>query len=307
VAQIGDSTAAPSPKTITLGELIWPDICTTYSKLPWYRNGLEAFQLRTAYLGALNIKKPITKMKLPIRTFFEEAQMLICRQNIPSLPNMAASIKGFHNGVSHNHNDVGVYEIVLDGVRIVHDPGNKKYDLDTFGPKRYNSVIRNSYGHNVPVVAGKLQEVGEKYGARLVTTKFSDNLDSIVFDLTGAYAVKELQKLHRRMSYSRNESFVEIEDMVAFQVPSSFETPVTTYGDVIEGKGPNEFIVAANQKGVEKRLRFIVDAGNAKWHTKKEVFDNSKYGKLVRFAIVLDNPVRSAAVKLRFVPDSDDL
>ena len=66
-------------------------------------------------------------------------------------------------------------------------------------------------------------------------------------------------------------------------------------------------IVVAKKNGVERRLRFTVDTGNAKWHTKKEVFDNGKYGKLVRFAVVLDNPVLSARVKLRFVPDGNDL
>ncbi len=89
--------------------------------------------------------------------FFEDAQILICRPDASVAANaLACCIKGGHNGVPHNHNDAGGYEVAVDGVRMVADPGLQKYDVDTFGPKRYESKMRNSYGHDVPVVAGEI-------------------------------------------------------------------------------------------------------------------------------------------------------
>ncbi|MDB6028847.1 MAG: hypothetical protein JWM68_5070, partial [Verrucomicrobiales bacterium] len=45
------------------------------------------------------------------------------------------------------------------------DPGSEVYTGRTFSSNRYESDVLNSFGHDVPVVAGKLQSAGAKHRA----------------------------------------------------------------------------------------------------------------------------------------------
>ncbi len=308
VPQTGDGSGPPSPKVVALGELVWPDVRTTYSSTVACMDlDLEGCILYAAVRGVSRVKMNAPELTFPERTFFDKAQTLVCRPGRTTQHSISASVKGSHNGVSHNHNDVGVYSVALGKTCMVQDPGNQAYNLDTFGPKRYDSVFRNSYGHNVPLPAGVLQKTGAKYGAKVVSTRFSDDRDTIVLDLSGAYADPRIIELSRSMTYCRDDETVIVEDVAAFTEPSSFETPVTTYGDVIETDRKDEFVVVRKDGGSEKRLYFSVDASGAKWHVKKETFHNDRYGVLVRFAVVLDDTTLKAKVRLRFRPPQEHL
>ncbi|HNX04767.1 MAG TPA: hypothetical protein PKI32_04660, partial [Opitutales bacterium] len=146
--QFGDGNAAPSDNNFAMGEIVWPETRSDFTRscMP-VSYGLEDCILKIFRPGALDPKPPAPTFRLPIRTFFADAQVFLCRPFDSGLYTLSACIKGGHNGVPHNHNDAGAYVIALGGTQMVEDPANQKYDLDTFGPKRYESKMRNSYGH----------------------------------------------------------------------------------------------------------------------------------------------------------------
>jgi hypothetical protein len=87
-----------------------------------------------------------------LRSYFDKAGVLVCRPGNPSAGHLSAAIKAGGNG-SHSHNDIGSFVISFDGQQPVGDPGGPHaYDNETFGPKRFEKNILNSFGHPVPVV-----------------------------------------------------------------------------------------------------------------------------------------------------------
>jgi hypothetical protein len=178
---------------------------------------------------------------LPRREWYEEDQFLICRPNQAGADGLAATFIGGHNGVNHNHNDLGTFTVALNGRYLICDPGLEIYTNRTFSKDRYLSNLLNSYGHPVPIVAGRLQSpgpgehrpgFGSDYRASIVDADFSVDMDRIVMDLTKAYEVDSLVKLERTFSYLRSApGRVDITDHVAFTRPESFESALITYAN----------------------------------------------------------------------------
>jgi hypothetical protein len=170
--------------------------------------------LKTAAAGA--------SQGLGLREWFPNGGALIARRRDPS-QGLAAAFKGGHNDQPHNHNDLGSFVIVRDGRLILTDLGRDAYVKDTFGPKRYESDVMNSYGHPVPRVAGRLQRLGRSARAETVSTEFTDSRDVWTIDLTTAYDVPELVSLTRTFLFDREgDSSVEVIDSVRFRSPQEF-------------------------------------------------------------------------------------
>jgi len=181
------------------------------------------------------------KYDFPCREWFDDVQFLICRPAKDAEVKLAATFKGGHNGVNHNHNDLGTFTVALGGKYLICDPGLEIYTKRTFSPKRYHSNLLNSFGHPVPVIAGELQVPGKNehtagYGshafATVKDTSFSDERDHVTLDLTKAYEVESLVSLNRTFNYDRTDNGqVEVTDEVTFSSPQSFETALITYAD----------------------------------------------------------------------------
>jgi hypothetical protein len=146
---------------------------------------------------------------------------------------LAAAFKGGHNNQPHNHNDLGSFVIVCDGESVLSDLGTDAYVKSTFSPRRYTSSVMNSFGHPVPLVAGKLQLSGADARAVTVRNEFTDTTDLWEIDITSAYApdVPALEKLTRTFLYTRSaadapQGRVEIIDRIKFRdgQPRSFGT-----------------------------------------------------------------------------------
>lgn len=174
-----------------------------------------------------------------LRSYFDKVGVLVCRPGDQSVSRMSAAIKAGGNG-SHSHNDVGSFVISLDGSQPVGDPGGPHaYDNQTFGPKRYERRILNSFGHPVPVVDGQLQVDATTIKPKVIETHFDADQDHISIDLTDAYKVSALKKLTRSMTYCRtNDGKLCIEDHVVFTKPATFEIALSTRWQV-EQTGPN--------------------------------------------------------------------
>ena len=230
-----DGGGNPSPELLALGRQVWPDLVSTAAlKAPVFGFDTSTFSLRA--FGQEPAPCEPTMDVLPARTWFPDAQVLISRRpNNDGRLDWSVAIKGGHNAELHNHNDVGSYTIMMDGVEMCGDPGGEVYTRRTFSRDRYVSKMLNSYAHPVPVVGGRLQKGGRKAAAKILKTDFTDAEDTVVIDCTAAYDVPALKSLVRTMVFNRAKNTVTITDKVAFGEPTAFEVPVVTYRDYEKG------------------------------------------------------------------------
>lgn len=107
--------------------------------------------------------------------YYEESQYFINKNH-----NYVFVAKCGHNCEMHNHNDVGCFELIKDGKKIISDLGagnyTWKYHNDHTLDGRYGKKIFvcGSWGHSVPIVNGRPQinykrPCGEKYGGRVIS------------------------------------------------------------------------------------------------------------------------------------------
>jgi hypothetical protein len=236
------------------------------------------------------------------RSYFEDMGVLVCRPGPDSSARLGVAIKGGHNGEHHNHNDVGSYTVAIGTHAPLLDVGAEVYTNRTFSPHRYDSRVLNSYGHPVPVVAGNLQQTGHKACARVLRTDFTPETDTFVLDLSRAYDVPELQRLERKLVYSRTGAgCITITDTVEFATPQAFETALMTLGQS-EQRTPTDYVFRAGEDAVAVHIE-----ASAETRTVLEPLDETIRGggQAVRLGIRLTAPVREASVTVRITPEPE--
>jgi hypothetical protein len=235
-----------------------------------------------------------------IRSWFDKAGILISRPGTNSSSQLAVALKGGHNNEHHNHNDVGSFVVVLDDKPLLLDPGGEVYTARTFSSRRYESKVLNSFGHPVPVVAGKLQQTGSRARARLVSQNFTDSTDTLVFDISSAYNVPELRKLERKFTYSRiGKGSLSVTDEVTFSRPSTFGTALITF-DSWEQPSSHLIIVHDSQKALNVDIKITGSDFKIEPETINE--DVSARKKPTRLGINLTEPVIHANICLTITP-----
>lgn len=189
---------------------------------------LLIFGRATPYAGAAR-----QELLDPLRHYFPDAGVLVARPGPISSSQLAVTVKSGGN-VNHSHNDIGSYVIGMGDDQPMGDPGGVlSYNRDSFGARRYESKVFNSYGHPVPVVAGRLQTEATKITPPSPTVSFTETADEFVVDLARAYATPQLKSLTRSMTYSRSgNGAVRVTDSFEFDSPQTFETAITTRGEV---------------------------------------------------------------------------
>lgn len=233
-----------------------------------------------------------------LRTWFDNAGVLICRPAIASKADFAVALKGGHNAEHHNHNDLGSYVVVSGGKPVLLDPGSEIYTARTFSSRRYDSKLLNSYGHSVPVVAGQLQRTGPKAEAKVLSTEFTTETDRLRMDIKSAYAVPELQKLEREFTYWRSGAgSLIVRDDVQLSSPKSFSTALVTLGKVTQvDETTLQVVDGAASVHVE------IDAGSNEFDVvMEEIRENAKV-KPTRIGINLREPVAAGTITLRITP-----
>ena len=234
-----------------------------------------------------------------LRTWFDDGGVLICRPGSKTNTQFAVSLKGGHNNEQHNHNDVGSYIVVLGNSVLIADPGAEVYTARTFSSKRYDSDVLNSFGHDVPVLAGKLQRKGEQARAKVLKTEFTDGQDTLSLDIASAYGVPELKKLERTFVYSRANPSLRVTDSVKFSTPQTFETALITWSPW-KAVSTNELeLVQGNQA-----LRVKIDTGGIPIEITQQKLEADVVTpqKATRIGITLKQPVTNASVKLTIAP-----
>jgi hypothetical protein len=202
-------------------------------KLPTRSNGLNlAYYLPSLVPENIPVATGITTQGMAaLRRYYNESGVLIVRpNNLNNGKGLYGTIKLCGNFGGHSHDDIGSYVISVNSVKLTGDVGGPLYyDSSTFSSKRYNNPLMNSYGHPVPVVNGNLQRrataaCNSSYKTVGVLWKnFTKTVDSIIYNLKGAYNEPLLNSLTRKMVYSRLYSTFVITDKVEFSDPSTFE------------------------------------------------------------------------------------
>ena len=258
----------------------------------------------TMLFASLPAKLPVVRQldpsgESPLRSFFPEGGLLISRSAKGTLP-FAAALKGGNNNESHNHNDVGSFSLVIGEEMVVCDPGGEVYTARTFGPKRYESKVLSSYGHAVPVVAGKLQRPGGEARGKILETKFTDDSDLLKLDIRSAYPVPDLEKLERTFVFSRQpEQSLVVRDEVSFSKPESFESALITWGKIKIIDGATVEITDG-----ASTVRVVADAEGKSFEFKQETIDEDVHTKTkpVRLGIALKEKLGSGVITLHLTP-----
>ncbi len=261
-------------------------------------DGLYAIGIYVFPNSALKTPPSAEHASHALRDWFSDAGILIARGSGQS-SNMAVALKGGHNAEHHNHNDVGTYVVALGSNVPLVDPGGEIYTARTFSSRRYESNLLNSYGHPVPVVAGKLQRPGRDARARVIETDFNDRQDRLVLDLTDAYAVDSLDRLVRSFTFSRDGSgSLTVNDTVTFHEPASFETALLTF-DSWKRQGDTLIIGQGNQA-----VSVQIDTNGTPYSIAAETIEEDIHyrKKPTRVGIALESPVKSASVTLTIRP-----
>jgi len=236
-----------------------------------------------------------------IRSWFDQAGILICRPASKSTSRLGVALKGGHNNEHHNHNDVGSFVVILGDRPLLLDPGGEVYTARTFSGRRYESNVLNSFGHPVPLVAGKLQRTGSQARARVVSHNSTDDTDTLVLDISSAYDVPELKKLQRTFVYSRQGAgSLSVTDEVAFSQPCDFGTALVTFEKWQELPGSSLRIY--DQK---EALHANITATGAAFKITPDTIheDLSARKEPTRLGINLTQPVTGAVIRVTLTPE----
>jgi hypothetical protein len=190
--------------------------------------------------------------------------------------------------------------VVLGDKPLLLDPGGEVYTARTFSGRRYESNVLNSYGHPVPIVAGKLQRTGSRARGRVVSKTFTDSTDTLVLDISSAYDVPELKKLERKYVYSRlGAGSLLVTDEVKFSRPCDFGTALITFSRWKQ-TSPSTLIVYDSEEAL--RVEIKVTGADFEIRPKTIEEDVSARKQPTRLGINLRKPVTNALISLTITP-----
>jgi hypothetical protein len=136
--------------------------------------------------------------------------------------------KAGHNGVPHNHNDVGTFVLNVDGETLLCDPERGLYD----NYKKYGHdqvIFSNSYGHSLPVINGQLQSRGTEFAGEVARFIAEGKKKRVEMELSGAYEVPGLERVQRSLRLSKKGTLT-VEDTFAFgQGPLAVQEAFVTW------------------------------------------------------------------------------
>jgi len=237
----------------------------------------------------------------PLRTWFKDGGVLICRPQPGSETQFAAVLKGGHNAEHHNHNDVGSFSVIAGKAMVICDPGGEIYTARTLSAHRYDSKVLSSYGHAVPVIGGELQRTGAQARAAVLRADFRDEEDTLALDLRSAYTAPGLKRLERTFVFQRGESAgLTVCDEATFSEPTSFETALITWGD---WKRLSETELSLTDDGGAVRVRIDTGGEPFKISTERLNEDVPTRTKPLRLGIALNSLVKAAKVTLTITPE----
>ncbi|MEU5060195.1 MULTISPECIES: heparinase II/III family protein [unclassified Streptomyces] len=146
---------------------------------------------------------------------------------VDAVSDVAFAAKGGHNDEPHNHNDLGHFILAAHGEMLLTDLGAGEYQKGYFdAPTRYDFLHNASRGHSVPYIDGREQA----YGARNTATVLRHEVHEppyqgvdFALDLTRAYQVDGLTRLHRTFTWRRGARELLLVDDIDITRPMPYE------------------------------------------------------------------------------------
>lgn len=154
--------------------------------------------------------------------------------------------KGGHNGEPHNHNDTGSFLYESKGVFFLTDLGAGEYTKEYFGENRYDILCNNSYGHNLPIVAGQGQKAEDDYRCTAFWTGTQKKESQVCMELAKTYPHELLQSFQRKLNFSLETGCLKVQDHFSFfqgKEDKCFENLVTQVKPEVQG---NQIIITQN-------------------------------------------------------------
>ena len=196
--------------------------------------------------------------------------------------------------------DVGSYVVLVGGRSVLLDPGQEIRSGRIFSSRRYESKLINSYGHQVPMIAGQLQQTGRSAHGVVLKTEFSAAKDVCTLDIRSAYPVPALQKLNRTFVYDRTGiGSLTVMDEATASSSVTVATALITLGSWRQ-TGPNTLRIEDGGEAVTVEI----DTGGKAFSIKGEIIEGPRHllPATTRIGIQLDQPETRAQVRLRIVP-----
>ncbi len=242
----------PSRVAITINEFL--DIPELYDLCPLHPDrtlklGLEDHSLVHDFTLYRNRKAP---GKPDNRDYLLEDLGQVKVRGRKSKDQMTVLAIAGHNGVPHNHNDIGSF-IVHRGDRLhLVDPGGPVYRAGTFGPKRYEIPYCNSYGHSVPVINGRLQKAGAQHSGSIETQNLNvDGDKQIIIDMTRAYPRGTVKRLIRTFTLEHETNRLFLEDDYSFtRSPGEVEEAFVTFEKATVSRGSGSVRIGSAKDGI---------------------------------------------------------
>lgn len=197
---------------------------------------------------------------------------------------VALTIQAGHNGVNHNHNDIGGFVLHVGGENLLTDPGRPLYTRQFFGPERYDNIFANSYGHNVPRIGGVLQAAGRQYEGRFVDVALDGPSKRVEIEFARAYPLANLASARRTIM--PDETGVLLHGRYRFaEDPLEVEEAFVTWAEVELAR---QVVLV---RGRRHTLRITIEApAGAAWRVESledQCRQNAKPGVLKRLTFTL--------------------
>lgn len=203
---------------------------------------------------------------------------------------------------AHAHDDAGSWAVTLGPVYIAGDVGAPTYTADTFGPKRRENRLVNSWGHPVPVVGGQLQRDATRVRAEWLQAPCDSGgernapAESARIDLRPVYAVDGLQRLERRFAYQRGApGALSISDHLSSANPQRFESAFVSRAEPV--MQPRGFVLQR-----DGRTLHVTVAASDDFELVHERVTSDTGNVFSRVAVRLRQPAREACVAWTMTP-----
>ncbi|WP_309065576.1 heparinase II/III family protein [Microbacterium sp.] len=119
---------------------------------------------------------------LPARVWLPSLSLGIRRETAGSTRGLTVLAKGGTNDENHNHNDLGSFQVAVDGIPLLADLGRATYTAQTFSDRRYELWYVRSDWHSTPMPNGVVQHAGADWRAAVAELP-----DGWKIDLAHAY------------------------------------------------------------------------------------------------------------------------
>ncbi len=160
-------------------------------KASFNTSSLHTFFMYLPYIRELDTWKIGQEEKESV--FYKSLGLSVIRADTKG-KGIAFAIMGGHNGVSHNHNDVGSFILYHDGAPVLIDVGVATYNKQTFSAARYSLWHTQSQWHNLPLINGVGQRDGKAF--RATDVRYREDKGKAFYSLDIAKAYPESAKVH---------------------------------------------------------------------------------------------------------------